>query len=929
MKYFLSVLLILCMIFSLSSSVSANITGSSSHSGNTNSLGSHLQNENARKNIYDTGITGPGLDRLRFIAINGEDHILRYNFMTTVYNAKEYTIFNLEDPLGLQESSGVFPGHLDMSMIYSVLAIGIKLSTRAISEYVGVNATNNEYLAAIQVAIWRIVSLTSQKYKLDPTSVTNQNVNEIAKWLISTAEASLAQKPPDIPTARYFLPRPELRVNHLKAEGVVVGQFNFYGPYTLESIDLRAIVKTERNNEFTIVNDVEGLVLHEIRINQPFYVRFDRVFSSDLDIKFIAETNVPMYMTYSNHILMIDNWEECFTNLTIGNSIAAGRITYTKTDNITNATIPGVVLEIKDAYGAIVTSMTTDHSGVATSPLLRIGEYTVQEKNTSPGYMLEPDIVKASIQGSGQIVRLTSKGRPNIGFVTFYLKDIDTNGPVGGSVFDVIDTSGTVVTKIGFNDTGRCANIQLRDGDYLLREIKTDPNYNLLVTTIPFKSVLGEVSEVDIIKTPSFNKVHFTVLDNHSVAVPNPILELYRDDGFYITELTGDSDGKLSIGLPLGDYYVKQKSNGNFYTGEQKAFSVNRASLDTDVFLGVINFESMVYGYVYDTSLDPVPGIGLVIVDEEGFEYDTAVTNFEGYFEFFGVPNSSVLFVHVHRASLEFSGHLENNRVITVLDRTEKNLILWTMDEFNANLEEEDQLIRYPFYLLKTTVTSSSSDNSLDFLRGEYGLPFEESSDTASTDDIAEIDVMGIESDESMDDIDFFPLDSISLDGEDLEIGGSIPGTISEDVITEDSPLDSLILEDEFSDLTEELELESEIEVESSGISSFLTSSDIVPGVSNYLVIIVAILLILVIISLRKKKKKVNNAVNMPREFNRQPTSTSSPMQSPTPAPVQTPNLPFNFTPVKDDEGEEKADEEEEEEADEEEDDDDNDEDYF
>ena len=652
--------------------------------------------------FYQTGSSAQGMDLLSFQAINGEHRRLEYFFWQMDFRGKAYTVFSIEDPFSEENPDGNLPDYIDASLIRSIVAVAARLDPHEIGRLTGLSVTNNEYIASVQVAIWKSVIETSQIYKLSPTSVMNGTIRALSDWFLATAEEHLLRKPTNMSVVRYYFPLTDLSVNTSQAVGTVEDRFNFYGPYRLVSVNTATPVKvTNLDQNFAIVNNVGGALLSEISINAPFWVRFDRTYTQNIEVQFVMEnTNAPRSIIYENHIVLVDWFENIPASLVVGSGVTAGYISFTKTDSITGNGIEGVVVEIRDSSNRLVTTMATDQDGNATSPPLALGEYTVVEFSTVIGYALDDSIHRAHLLGAGQAVRLTSRGILNVAVVTFLLQNSNTSGPVGGSIFDIVNSLGEVVTRIGFNQTGRCANIRLDPGMYTLREIVTDPNYELLLHVPAFEAEVGEISEIVILKTPAFSRTLISVVDSNNIPVGNSALEFYSAEGLLLTQLNTDANGLLVVSLPIGTYYIKQAGTGGFYSGRTFQFEVDATANDTVVEIGVASFGSRIGGIVHDTSYNPVAGVYLVALSDSGEELSITRTNFEGAFMLDNIPRGDVISVVVYEAPYGFSGSTSNNRVIMNSDIVASNLMIYTLDEVNSSRSPEDQLLQWNFYNL-------------------------------------------------------------------------------------------------------------------------------------------------------------------------------------------------------------------------------------
>jgi hypothetical protein len=252
-----------------------------------------------------------------------------------------------------------------------------------------------------------------------------------------------------------------------------------------------------------------------------------------------------------------------------------------------------------------------------------------------------------------------------------------------------------------------------------LKEQETNKSYEFLVNTIPFEAVSGVYQEVLIKKTQAFNYTVFNVTDSAKMPVAGAVLELYNSDSVYISEFKTDSAGHFEISLPTGSYYVVSKAASNGTGGMTKTFQVLATTAEIRVDLGVESYDAYISGIVYDAAGNPLSNVGLVAVDDRGEEYSTAISNFEGQYSLKNLPERSVIFVMVYKAPYGITGECDSNRVLVRTMKTEKDLVLKTLDELNADRSEADQILQYEFYKLRTVVDVSDNGGESSWFDGD------------------------------------------------------------------------------------------------------------------------------------------------------------------------------------------------------------------
>lgn len=698
----------------------------------------------SKKAIYvDTGITVSGMDSVNYLSVNGKDKKLNYKLLQAQYDETVYNLFSLENPFyeGKMPDEVPMPEYLNRERIIAVLAIHEQSALQTVKQLLGVNLTKNEYIAATQVAVHMIAADYSQEYKIDIESISNKNILVTAQWLTEKADEYLSKKPSDLDILTYLWPTVKLSINSDLAKGNVKGYFNYFGPYQIECENTD--VKVAPQNEpdcYAIVNAIEGEVIDTVSVNESFYIRFDKKLLSDISILFSAETIVPEQKTYQNFVFISKKKENVTVPFVISNKGNSGQIQYLKLDSLTKTAIPGTVIGIKDKGGSLVASITTNQSGVAISPLLKAGSYTVYEINPAPGYAIDTNIYEAIIRGSGEKINIASQASPDLAILNFICKDSSTNAPVNGSVFEILDDKGVIVSKIGFSDKGKCSNIKLAAGRYILKETVSNPAYELLVNKSEFEAVAGEVTEVVLTKTKASKYIKFIVDKGNLLS--DVWLELYSKDGTRITEMETDSSGVLRLSLPIGHYFVRNKATSNFPAGKAVSFEVSSSNEDMEVHIGLDSYEAFVTGVITAADGSFLPGIGVVAVDDTGEEYSIAISDYKGSYRLENLPDNAVIYIKVYKAPNGVAGIYKNNKLITLNKETKKDIQLMSIDQYrNSTLFDEkipndglytlqSDFKNEPFYEIESTVNQVEEPSP--------DLPDTNSSDLLDTDEVSQ-----------------------------------------------------------------------------------------------------------------------------------------------------------------------------------------------
>ena len=98
----------------------------------------------------------------------------------------------------------------------------------------------------------------------------------------------------------------------------------------------------------------------------------------------------------------------------VTNRKASGSIEITKTDIVTNKTLPNTKIVIKDENGDVVREGITDENGKVVFEKLAVGKYTYQEKEAPEGYIVDKNEYPFEIKENDEIIKETMKNTKEV-----------------------------------------------------------------------------------------------------------------------------------------------------------------------------------------------------------------------------------------------------------------------------------------------------------------------------------------------------------------------------------------------------------------------------------------------------------------------------------------------------------------------------------
>lgn len=662
----------------------------------TSSTTAHANSVVLEQNYYTPEVVG--LSPVKYLAANGNDVVQDIQYLRGSFYGSYFNVHYLQDPIPLDRvptNQSDLPSYLNMDLIVSILSVSELVSPTNLAKEIGITLTADEYAVATQLALSKAVATNSQVYKIEESSISHAGLNTASDWILKKAQEQIKLKPTNTSTLDYLWGTPSMNLDASGVSSVVEGNFNYYGPYYIKSNDLTLeVTPAVSPTNYALVNGIGGSVISKFSVNDPFYIRFDNQLITDINIVFEASPRLAALVTYGDHVGLYRGLTKLQVPLVIGNQTRAGIVTYLKYDSNTRTVIPGVVLEIRDTAGTVVGTMTTDNTGVATSPELQVGEYIVVEKNTVSGYILDATEYPVSIIGNGTLVELTSTGVSSNAISNFSVYDVSTSAPVVGSVFEIVDeVTNTVIKKIGIGASGVCNNIALPAGNYFLREVVTDNTYQLLTTHTRFELVSGKETNIVLHKEKAYNTTVFRFEDTDGNVLKDVNFSLFDSTGGFIISLSA-TGGEFSVPLPRGDYYIVPSG---MHTGVSVSFTVDSSNQDKYVAVLISLDNGSIIGTVFDEFGDGLSNVTLSVVSDDGVSFSQTTTGLDGRYVLGNVPTGSVVYVMVTNAPVGYSGETTYNKLLLLGELVECDLILRDLESVNAELGIALDT-PYPFY---------------------------------------------------------------------------------------------------------------------------------------------------------------------------------------------------------------------------------------
>ncbi|MGE0942642.1 SpaA isopeptide-forming pilin-related protein, partial [Bacillus wiedmannii] len=177
-----------------------------------------------------------------------------------------------------------------------------------------------------------------------------------------------------------------------------------------------------------------------------------------------------------------------------------GSVEITKVDKDSQKALAGVVFEVQDEQGKVVTKVKTDKEGKAKISDLSVGSYKLVETESLPGYKKLSEPVSFEIKkGMTEVLLLKVENEQlDKGSVEITKMAAESKNVLSGAVFEVHDEKGKVVTKVKTDKEGKAKISDLSVGHYTLVEVEAPKGYEKLTNPIPFEITKGMISPVQL-----------------------------------------------------------------------------------------------------------------------------------------------------------------------------------------------------------------------------------------------------------------------------------------------------------------------------------------------------------------------------------------------------------------------------------------------
>ena len=352
------------------------------------------------------------------------------------------------------------------------------------------------------------------------------------------------------------------------------------------------------------------------------------------------ETKAPDgYIRYTNSFAfsIVQNGE--VIEATVADYKVTGTLQINKTDSKTKAPLAGATFQIVNSLGQVIHIETTNSKGQITISNLEAGNYTYVEIVAPYGYVLDNTPVPFSITTYGQVITENISNQLIEGSLLITKVEANTQNPLQGAYFEVLNSSGKVVGTGVTGTNGQVTISNLAAGNYTCVETAVPTGYVLDSTPLSFSITSnGQIVSERIVNEVIEGSIKITKVDEKTnLPLSGATFQILNSSGTVIQTETTNAKGQITVNnLPYGKYtYVEVEAPAGYILNNTPvSFSittngefVNKTVPNT---LGTISVGSLQITKIDGSTQKFLMGAEFKILNSQGTVVGQGTTNSDG-----------------------------------------------------------------------------------------------------------------------------------------------------------------------------------------------------------------------------------------------------------------------------------------------------------
>ena len=226
--------------------------------------------------------------------------------------------------------------------------------------------------------------------------------------------------------------------------------------------------------------------------------------------------------------------------------------------------------------------------------------------------------------------------KANTASIKIHKVDSETNEGIEDTIYELAKEDGTVIGRGTTDGEGNLTFYELYQGNYILREVKSNDNYIISQESIDIRATYNKVTEVELENEHKKGnlKVYKVDKDNNKVALGNVEFDLYSEEfQKVIGTYTTDVNGEIYVeNLRTGDYKWIEKTTNKWYNlAGDTEITVEWDTTKESVIENELNKGQIrVIKVDQDNNEIKLKGVKFNVLDENNDVLETIITNDEG-----------------------------------------------------------------------------------------------------------------------------------------------------------------------------------------------------------------------------------------------------------------------------------------------------------
>lgn len=303
---------------------------------------------------------------------------------------------------------------------------------------------------------------------------------------------------------------------------------------------------------------------------------------------FIGKTRV---QGTQNYAITYDKYEDFTAPTTLNVNTNSGKVQVKKIDAENSKPIKGVTFQLLKLDGTQVATAITDDNGIATFSNLYQGNYKLREIVTGNNYILNSEVFDITVEYNKTISK-TVTNYPKKGDLKINKTDSETNEPIQGVTFQLLDLNGNIVANGTTDINGELTFQNLRVGKYKLKETSTNVNYVLNTIIFDVDIEYNKTTIKNITNDYKKGNIKINKTDSEtSQGIEGITFQLLDLKGNIVQTVTTNSNGEAYFNnLRIGNYRLKEiKTKPNYI--------LNTAIFDVEVEYNKTTIQNVVNDY--------------------------------------------------------------------------------------------------------------------------------------------------------------------------------------------------------------------------------------------------------------------------------------------------------------------------------------------